>query len=130
MTRMSRHFQFSIATLLLNVAALAVVLALMFQVPAEIARPAFVVFAPTASALAMTGLAYGPTEMRAFCIGASVPLGMMLVAVTMHLFELDRWFTSKQPGKLPVIFGSGFLASIALGHICLWFRLFIDRPGP
>ena len=67
------RLQFSLAALFLTIATVGAVLALMFQVPLEIARPTLVALVPAASALAITGLVYGDATTRPFCIGAIVP---------------------------------------------------------
>lgn len=132
--------QVSLAVLLLTVAAVAVALELMFQVPNDAARIVLVGLVPIASLFAITGLLYGSPTMRTFCVGALVPLGMMLVFVTINLPEVMLPAHSITGGGRPGTYfllaqvstclGSGFLASIAFGYLCVWLRWLIERPRP
>jgi hypothetical protein len=139
---MAARFQFSIRLLLLTVAAVAVVLALMFQVPFDTASRTLVALVPVVSAFAITGLAFGSSGMRSFCIGASVPLAMMLIFVTTNLHEFRYWlhgldldepilaFPATLSPDCQNLLGGGLLASVALGYLCVGFRLLIERKEP
>jgi Na+/H+ antiporter NhaB len=118
--------QFTLRILLLTVAADAVVLALMFQVPFEVAQPTLIGLLLIASALAITGLTYGDTTIRPFCIGAILPLSMMLVyftAVCAHV-GLYNLFPSADRRNY---YGGTLLAAIGLGYLCIGFRWLIER---
>jgi hypothetical protein len=126
---MATRLQFTLRALLLTVGADALILALM-QAPPQVGRPMLIALVPLSSALVATGLMFGRPRMRSFCIGAAIPLGMMLAYMTMHLFELDVWLMETRPGRLPKIFGGGFLTSIALGYVCVGFHWLIERERP
>jgi hypothetical protein len=142
------RFQFSLTALLLTVAAVAGVLALMFRVPTEIACATLIAIVLVFSGLALTGLAHGQAVLQTFCLGAVVPLGSLLLFVTMNMASVANWFLSGiQQQNLsgiveiwtyPIIenpavsklLGVGILASIALGYLCVGFRWLIEgREG-
>lgn len=145
--------QFSVRLLLLTVAAVAVDMALMLQVPmyrddivatgTQVAFLSFTVIIIVSTGLAFTGLG-GQPRLRAFCTGALVPLILMLyfiaqqggiadIAVWLerHLNSRMVWggvggatlMESKWAVKL---FGFGILLSIALGYLCVVFQWLVN----
>lgn len=137
-----QRFQFSLAALLLTVAAVAGVLGLMFQVPTEPAYIGFALVIIILLALALTGLAGSP-QLRAFCVGALVPLGLLVYFLAQDLFVIAFWLEhpfqdydySGPPlrtadDSLPRFLGVGILLSIALGYLCVGFRWLIERREP
>jgi hypothetical protein len=112
--------QFSIAALLLTVAAVAVVLALMVQVNGV----AFLALLLALMPLLTIGLIYGQGNLRPFCIGAIFPVGFFL-AYAAFRFEIHAFRRSASS-----FFWTAILMSIALGYLCVWFRWLIDRPRP
>lgn len=125
---MSRRFQFSVRALFVTIAAVAVVLALMFQIPLEAARPTLVLLIPTGSALAITGIVYGRATARPFCIGALVPLSVMLVYGTAISARtgIYQMFVGDQREYL----GGTLLAAIVLGYLCVAFAWQIEPQQP
>ena len=131
------RLQFSLASLLATVAAVAMILALMFQVPSDAARQTLVALVTTTSALAITGLVNGETAMRTFCIGAIVPLGIMLVFVATNLPEVvlpaNYVMSAGRPGTLFMlngatkVLGIGHLTAIALGYLSIGFQILLVR---
>jgi hypothetical protein len=141
--------QFSIAALLLTIAAVAVDLALMLRVPTRTAFVSFSVIVIVSTALALTGLG-GRPQLRAFCIGALVPLSLLLYFVGIEgLFDIADWLeqllsnagrAADETGdahrmgnpRFTKLFGVGILLSIALGYLCVGFRWLIaprkDEP--
>lgn len=133
---MSRpRLQFSLAALLLTIAAVANVLWLIVEAPPDLARIVSVVGIVVLSALSIIGVISGQATLRAFCIGAIVPLAMMLFFIATNLGGLinvladqDRLnpFTNPSYGTSPIelsvaprVFGVGILLSIALGFLCV-----------
>lgn len=66
---MTREFQFSLRVIFLTVAAVAVLLALMFHVPLKGACLTLAALVVALAALAFTGLTTEQSSFRAFCIG-------------------------------------------------------------
>src|SRR5215469_2655701 len=87
--------QFSIAALLLTVAAVAVVLALMRTTgsPTEIA---FVAVTPLLLGFVGVGIFYGQGNCRPFCLGALPPL---LLSMSYLRGELNSWLVAKWMGS-------------------------------
>ncbi|HWB08696.1 MAG TPA: hypothetical protein VG826_05715 [Pirellulales bacterium] len=137
------RLQFSLSALLSTVAAVAVLLALMFQVPIDVAAKTLVLLQMVATAFVVTCLAFGrsPT-LQAFCVGALVPLGVMTAWLTMNLSALTAWFgyermryqeayfSSFGNDGFARLYGVGIILSIALGYLCVGFRWFIERERP
>lgn len=136
------RFQFSLAALLLTVAAVASLLWLIIEVPPDLARIISVATVVVLSALGITGTVSGQPSFRAFCIGALVPLAMMLLFIATNLGGLinvfagnERLNTYNNPTYVPSIdlsvaprfFAVGILLSIALGYLCVGFRRLIER---
>ena len=139
--------QFSLAALLLTVAAIAGVLALMFRVPTIPARGTLIVVIYVLSALVLTGFAFGQPALRAYCIGAIVPLASLLFFISPHLAGLLVLLASDNENAtapfdmtfLELLFvapgvqrllGVGILMSIASGYLCVGFRWLIERREP
>ncbi len=135
-------FQFSLAAMLLTVAAIAGVLALMFQVPTEPARIALIVAVFGLSALAITGIINGQPALKTFCVGASVPLAIMLLFIAINfgglvnsyasIEQINTYYALNAPSPLtfpmiPKFFGIGIIMGIALGYLCVGFRWLIER---
>ncbi|HVX12141.1 MAG TPA: hypothetical protein VHC22_13250 [Pirellulales bacterium] len=129
--------QFSLAALLLTVAAVAAVLALMFQASVEIATPAILTIIPASLALLLIGIIYGKRAVRPFCIGAVVPVAMMASYVSHTLQLWSQWLLTREPngfdfmdaGTFKTFVGYTLLLSIALGYLCVGFRWLVERRG-
>lgn len=135
--------QFSLAALLLTVAVVAGDLALMTQVPTEPAYVGFFVTIITLTAFALIGLGGSPC-MRAFCIGALVPLGVLVYFLAQDFRSIAFWlehpFEDYDYGgaalgihlkSLPRLLGAGVLLSITVGYLCVGFRwLIVTREPP
>ena len=138
-------FQFSLAALLLTVAAVAGVLALMLRVPPGAAFLSFAGIIPILTALALTGLG-GRPGLRAFCIGALVPLGLTLYSEAQNLnwmaFRFARLVSPANgmglgcglggagivdEGAFSKLFGVAILMNTASGYLCVGFRWLIER---
>lgn len=132
--------QFSIRLLLVTIAAVAVVLALMFHAPVMVASPALIALLIVCSALALTGAMAGRPLLCSYCVGALVPMGVALFHLAMnsgaflHLFdELPPFeYESVLPytfahAEYPKWLGVCLLASIAIGYLCVAFRWLIER---
>jgi len=141
------RFQFSLAALLLTIAAVAGVLTLMFHAPTEPACAILIAAAVMLSGLALTGLAHGRAIFHTFCLGAILPLGCLLIFIATNMAGVANWLLDDQQQKLhagleiwtyPIIdnpavvrlLGVGILASIALGYLCVGFRWLIERREP
>lgn len=141
---MSRpRLQFSLAALLLTIAAVANVLWLIVEAPPDLARIVSVVGIVVLSAFSITGIISGQATLRAFCIGALVPLATMLFFIATNfgglinvLADQDRLSFMTNYAMLPIelpvasrVFGFGILLSIALGYLCVGFQWLIERRG-
>jgi hypothetical protein len=133
------RLQFSLAALLLTVAAVAVVLALTFQVEQTIAFMSLVLFTFIGSAFSTVALVFGRDGIRAFGIGAAFPLAWALVylitsgdnAIAMTFGGLlDEYGMMIELDHMRRQVGLAVLLSIPLGHLCVGFRWLIDRPRP
>ena len=141
---MSRpRLQFSLAALLLTIAAVANVLWLIVEAPPDLARIVSVVGIVVLSALSIIGVISGQATLRAFCIGAIVPLATMLFFIATNfgglinvLADQDRLnpFTNPSYATSPIelsvaprAFGVGILLSIALGYLCVGFHWLIEK---
>jgi hypothetical protein len=137
------RLQFSIRLLLLTVAAVAVVLGLMFQAPLKVASPALLVLVIMFSALALTGATAGRPFLCAYCVGVLVPLGVALFHLAINASSLMSGFDDPPPFAYESVLGYTFaypayprfagaclLGSIALGYLCVGFRWLIERPRP
>lgn len=115
------RFQFSLAALLLTVAVVAGDLALMFQVASKPAQVVLIFFVIALTALGLTGAINGPPTWRTFCIGALVPLGIMVVkiATSINAFIGNLATFSTAVAGYNQFFGYGILASIAIGYLCV-----------
>jgi hypothetical protein len=131
--------QFSLAALLLTVAVVAGDLALMTQVPTEPAYVSFFVTIIALTAFALIGLG-GPPGLRAFCIGALVPLGVLVYFLAQDLGVIAFWLEHPFQGydysgipprthvdSFPRLLGVGVLMSIVLGYLCVGFRWLIEK---
>lgn len=124
------QFQFSLAALQLNVAAVAVVLA-VFLVPSQLGDALLVAIVICLSSLCLVGAACGGGDVRAFCLGASVPLGLMLLYFGTHLellFETE-WFMSAEGNRMHVVrktIAMLIIGAIALGYLGVGFRRLIE----
>jgi hypothetical protein len=134
-------FQFSLAALLLTVAAIAGVLALTFRVAGNVANLSFVALLPVSLAFLTIGIVYGHNCLRPFCIGAAFPLVMAFGFVTFSadLIYDSIWpvFPTVEDNREPSvamkqrIFGAAFLSSIVIGYLCVGFRwLIVTREPP
>jgi hypothetical protein len=121
------RLQFTLRILLLTVAADAIVLALMFQVPLDVAQPTLIGLVLVTSALAITGLAHGDTTIRPFCIGAIVPLSMMLVYITAKSVRFSISLVFSSVNDFRYCYGGVLLGAVALGYLCVAFRWLIER---
>ena len=129
------RFQFSLAALLLTIAAVAVVLALMVRPTPIVATFGLLTLTVVSMAFIAVALVYGCESIRAFCIGAAFPLTMSFgYAVFNMQWLLDieplSLITRTDPRQAAHFFGTAILASIALGYLCVVFRWLIDRPRP
>ena len=88
------RFQFSLRTMLVLTALVAMVCAVLFSVPDYVAAPVIIVLTIVLPALLTATLVYGNSWQRSFCLGAMFPAGMMffytLIVVLYYLdYELD-----------------------------------------
>lgn len=132
------RLQFGLATLFGTTAAVGAVLALMFHMPIVPATLILLTLVFICSSLVCTGFAYAKQSFRAFCIGAAVPLSVMLIFVARHTYAYTSPFVISVlpvnsivdeihiPGT-PYFFGTGLLSAMALGYICLAFRWCVVR---
>lgn len=123
---MSRRFQFSLKWLLVAIGAVAVVLALMFQAPPQVGVPTLGVLVMVALGLSITGLAHGRDTWRPFCIGATVPLGMMSIYVVVLSTQIGGNALFYTDGGMQRDFGGTLLVAIAAGCLCGIFRRIIE----
>jgi hypothetical protein len=129
------RLQFSLAGLLLTVTAVAGVMALMFCIPGQVGGPVLILLALVLPALAITGVGNGRPAFRTFCLGALLPLSMMLFQIALYGQQMVAWFSAKNSGHSLFIesaafsrfVGAGILTSIALGYVCIAFRWFLLR---
>jgi hypothetical protein len=121
-------FQFSMRILFITLAAIALVLSLMFHVPQNVAQPTLVLLVLAASALAITGVVYGHATARPFCIGALVPLSTMLVCgmAWSARFSVYALLMSDQRQY----FGGALLAAALIGCLCIAFRRHLSPAQP
>lgn len=126
--------QFSLAALLLTIAVISVVAAVMFQVPAVPATVILLALVLVLTSFALCGVAYGSPSFKAFCIGALPPLVVMLAFVATNTVatlepmvlagtevDIDAKDRTAIPGT-PSFYGTGLLASLTIGYICVCFR--------
>ena len=123
---MTRRFQFSLKWLLVSLAAVAVVLALMFQAPPQFGVPALGVLVMVALAMALTGLVYSGETWRPFCIGAMVPLSMMSVYVMVLSAQIGGNAMFYTDAVMQRDFGSTLLVAMSAGFVCVVFRGLIE----
>jgi len=133
---MSRRFQFSLKWLLLTVAAVSAVLAITLRLRATIGIPVLLGLTYASLAFAVVALAYGSDGVRPFCIGAVVPLACALLEVLSNGSQ-TLWWSSMAQADTDVymetpkrILGTGLLASIALGYLCVGFHWLIGPRQP
>ena len=139
--------QFSLAALMLTVAVVAGDLALMLYVQPEAARLVLVLTIVAMSAFGLIGVLHGRPALHAFCVGALVPLGIMLIFLAVNLEGLLRLSLDSLSGtettasgegeawsllalsdhRISRLFGIGILTSVALGYLCVGFRWLIER---
>jgi len=128
------RFQFSLATLQLTVVAVALVLGISLT-PSRLGDALLIAIIICLSALCLVGIAYGDDNIRPFCLGSCVPLGLMLLYFGTHLAEVfDTWwyFTSepRQPYEVRKMMIAAVVAAIALGYLGVGFRRLIEgREG-
>jgi NhaP-type Na+/H+ and K+/H+ antiporter len=130
---MSRRLpQFSIAALLLTIAAVAVVLALMLQVDYRIGTPILLWSTTVYLAFVAIALVYGRDSIRPFCIGATIPIAYSL-AESSCMGILFNPPLEGIPGSNTYNpthhLGTAILLSIALGYLCVGFRWLIERSS-
>ncbi len=118
--------QFTLAAMLATITAIAGVLALMFQAPMETANRTLLLLVPVCFAFAVIGIVQGSTVMRSFCIGALIPVSMLLFYVLMKLGDFPHWFSKQGMGTVTSmsttatkLYGGGLLLSITLGYLCI-----------
>jgi hypothetical protein len=137
-----RRFQFSLATLLLTVAAIAVVLALGFRAKSAISTLVLIALMLVSMAFITVTLVYGRDSYRPFCIGAAFPLALSFVYMADNVgYLLDDFGEAFGRGRqLDVVdfvgpitanetLGTAILASIVLGYLCVGFRWLIASPS-
>lgn len=132
--------RFSLAGLLLTVAAVATVLGLMIQAPPRIAAVTLFAMVVVLLAFLTVAIIYATDNWRPLCIGAIFPLAIPFLFAAMNCGYLILCFETEDPqlevigvpnaGGLRFLLGGSLLASIALGHLCVAFRWIIDRPKP
>lgn len=138
--------QFSLAALLLTIAVVANVLWLIIEAPPDLARMLSIAAIVVLAALSITGTISGRAMLRTFCVGALVPLAMMLLFIATNLGDLinvfagnERLNTYNNPAYVPLpitfsvaprFFGVGILLSVALGYLCVGFRWLIETREP
>lgn len=137
------RFQFSLAALLLTVAAVAGVLALMLRPESALTSLGLVGLTLVCMAFVTIELVYGRESVRPFCIGAAFPLllaflyigstvGGLLddIAVSLGHGRVLDVIDFTAPITVNHIIGTAILASIALGYLCVGFRWLVDRRQP
>lgn len=130
--------QFSIRLMLLTVAAVAVVLALMFQAPAQVAESVLLAGIFACLALLAVASVYGPRMWRPFCIGAPLPLIFVFLWSCQYgpLWVFGDWISDPTlpyrvgpPHGYRYGLGGALLCSVLLGYTCLGFRWLIERSN-
>jgi hypothetical protein len=140
--RPMHRFQFSLASLLLSVAAVAVVLALGFHAKSAISTLVLLALTLVFMAFITVTLFYGRDSYRPFCIGAAFPLALSFVYMADNVgLLLDDISDAIGRGRLldvmdfvdPInaneVLGTSILAGIVLGYLCVGFRWLIARPS-
>lgn len=141
------RLQFTLGALLLTVAAVSLVLALMFHVPPAWGCVALIVLMLAFLALITVAFRYGSEGIRPFCIGAVFPLMFALIHAANDIgYLFDDMAYALRPPMLPgmgmgnsdvrhptetnFLIGSAILMAIALGYLCVGFRWLIEREPP
>ncbi|HUY92381.1 MAG TPA: hypothetical protein VMV10_26805 [Pirellulales bacterium] len=120
------RIQFSLAALQLTVASVAVVLAI-FLAPSRLGDACLAIMIVCLSAFCLVGIAYGSGNVRPFCLGASVPLGLVLLYFGTHLDQIfDMWWfiTVERSRALEFrkMLATAIIGGIVLGYLCVGFR--------
>lgn len=125
------RLQFSLAALQLTVLSVAVVLAIFFT-PSRLGDSCLAAIVTGLSSLCLVGIGYGDGNVRPFCLGACVPLGLMLLYFGTHLdqvFDLWWFLTVERSRSLEVrkMMATSIVGAIALGYLCVGFRRLLRR---
>lgn len=142
--RPNAPFQFSILTLLLFTFAFACAMAVLFVLPPYLAVPVIIALATGFPAVLTVSAVYGDGVVRAFCIGALFPTGLLLYAtgwmfglaliggpMAGELEDLAQWlqfFESMDP-KYRVYAGSTWILSFLVGVACVLTRFALVRSA-
>ncbi len=109
--------------------AVAVTCSLVFSMPLLVGLPLLVLISVILAAVLITVIVYGRGNQRTFCIGAVVPLGVLLFALA--FVGVILFLDGPSPrgndlaGRLTIV---GFwLSSVLAGVICVGVRWLIER---
>jgi len=117
-----RSAQFSLATIFVVTTLFAFLLALVFVFPDWLAGPMILFLMLAVPAVLAVSARFGPDSWTAFCLGALVPAGTILVGIAFTFFVLIQ-----EPGGLRVArpptgipdpltpFGQWLVATVAIG---------------
>ena len=142
--RPSAPFQFSILTLLLFTFAFACALSVLFVLPPYFAIPVIIALTVGFPAVLTVSAVYGDRVVRAFCIGALFPTGLLLyitgwtfgLAFTEGPFleelqTLPQWLEYLETMDSPyrVYAGSAWILSFLVGVSCVLTRAALVRSA-
>jgi len=131
-----RPFQFSLRTMFAITAFVALACAVLFQVPARVAGPTFVLCSAAFAAMLTTILIYGSSYQRTFCIGALFPLAVLLQPVNpvfgfgyVNLLNAFADVTEENLGVIRPFLAFVWASSILVGLLCVAVRWAIERQA-
>jgi len=125
-----RLTQFSLRSLLWLTTAVAVVCAVMFQMPDALAIPILMFVTMAMVPVLVTVLIYGRGYQRTFAIGAIFPPGLLLLAFTplaRFLGEMPMRMDRSDSVGLRVFFGVLWISSPAMGLLCVGTRWLLEK---
>ncbi len=113
--------RFGIRFLFAGITAVAVALFLLIAAPTILAVPLLVLVHTALAAFFLVGLIYGDPPRRAFCLGAMIPAGATIVALTWMLcawFIASPWETRDWGGLVKYI--DGFAFTFRVWSVACW----------
>lgn len=126
-----RLTQFSLRSLLWLMTGVAVVCAVMFQMPDALAVPILMFVTMAMVPVLVTVIIHGSSYQRTFAIGAIFPPGLLLSAFTpLGGFFFGRAPMSMDPGEssgFRVAIGAFWISSLAMGLLCVGTRWLLER---
>ncbi len=123
------RFQFSLLSMFVVTTGVAVTCSLTFTMPDVAAIPLFVLFSMILTGVLITAIIYGRGYQRTFYIGALVPFGVLLFALSFAsvIFLLDGPPSRANPSTCRLAVAGFWASSILVGASCVGVRLLIER---